>query len=76
MAARSRKCPECKKRFTAEATARHLPFCSERCKLLDLGRWFNGEFAIVEDLNRGNDLKSLKDQMDDPDVKAALDDLD
>ena len=22
------------------------PFCSERCKLLDLGAWVNGEYAV------------------------------
>lgn len=23
-----------------------LPFCSERCKLLDLGAWLDGDYAI------------------------------
>lgn len=76
MAARTKKCPECKQRFGMDAESKWLPFCSERCKLLDLGRWLNGEYAIVEDLKRGNDLKSLKDQIDDPDVKRALEELD
>jgi hypothetical protein len=22
------------------------PFCSERCKLVDLGRWLNGEYRV------------------------------
>jgi len=26
------------------------PFCSERCKLIDLGKWFSGENAISEPL--------------------------
>jgi hypothetical protein len=26
------------------------PFCSQRCKLIDLGKWFNGENAISEPL--------------------------
>ncbi|HEY1490256.1 MAG TPA: DNA gyrase inhibitor YacG [Verrucomicrobiae bacterium] len=26
------------------------PFCSERCKLVDLGKWFAGEHAISEPL--------------------------
>jgi endogenous inhibitor of DNA gyrase (YacG/DUF329 family) len=25
-----------------------FPFCSERCKLLDLGAWLNGQYRIVE----------------------------
>lgn len=23
-----------------------LPFCSERCRLIDLGKWFDGDYAI------------------------------
>lgn len=22
------------------------PFCSERCKMADLGRWLNGDYAV------------------------------
>lgn len=27
-----------------------LPFCSERCRKIDLFRWFDGRYAIVEKL--------------------------
>ena len=26
------------------------PFCCERCKMIDLGRWFNGEYVIDSEL--------------------------
>ncbi len=26
------------------------PFCCERCKLIDLGRWFNEQYSIDRDL--------------------------
>lgn len=26
------------------------PFCSHRCKLIDLGKWFNEEHAITREL--------------------------
>jgi len=26
------------------------PFCSERCKWIDLGRWFRGQYTIDRDL--------------------------
>lgn len=71
-AARAKTCHECRARFKVADGAKHLPFCSDRCKLIDLGRWLNGEFAIVEDLKRGHDLKSL---VDDPDVRKALEEL-
>lgn len=36
------KCPECK-RESARAT---YPFCSVRCKQVDLNRWLSGEYVI------------------------------
>jgi endogenous inhibitor of DNA gyrase (YacG/DUF329 family) len=24
----------------------HFPFCSQRCKLVDLGRWFNESYHV------------------------------
>jgi len=28
------------------AADEHFPFCSRRCKLIDLGKWFDGEHCI------------------------------
>ncbi len=33
------KCPTCGKAVEWNAEARWRPFCSERCKLIDLGAW-------------------------------------
>lgn len=35
------KCPTCEKTVEWTPEARWRPFCSERCKLLDLGDWFD-----------------------------------
>ena len=43
------KCPTCQQRGDWFA-ARFGPFCSERCKLVDLGKWFSQEHAISEPL--------------------------
>ncbi|MBJ6727519.1 DNA gyrase inhibitor YacG [Geomesophilobacter sediminis] len=32
------KCPQCRKETTLEGNP-NRPFCSERCKLIDLGTW-------------------------------------
>jgi endogenous inhibitor of DNA gyrase (YacG/DUF329 family) len=32
-------CPTCKRSVEWSAAARWRPFCSERCKLIDLGEW-------------------------------------
>jgi endogenous inhibitor of DNA gyrase (YacG/DUF329 family) len=29
--------------------ARYTPFCSERCRLIDLARWVDGEYRIPGD---------------------------
>lgn len=47
--AKIHKCPICKKVFTQE---KYAPFCSKRCADIDLGRWFNGSYAVPsEDLD-------------------------
>ncbi|MCA8912532.1 MAG: DNA gyrase inhibitor YacG [Planctomycetes bacterium] len=75
----SKKCPECKKRFRYSSVREHkwFPFCSETCKLVDLGRWYSNEYAFVEDLSRGHDMKDNinLDEITDPDVRAALEEL-
>ena len=43
------KCPTCGKRGDWFSGA-FGPFCSRRCKLLDLGKWFSEEHAISEPL--------------------------
>jgi endogenous inhibitor of DNA gyrase (YacG/DUF329 family) len=37
-------CPTCKKHVEPEEKA--FPFCSERCRLLDLGNWLGGNYRI------------------------------
>ncbi len=44
------ECPSCKKTFSVcrKEDARYRPFCSERCKMVDLGRWLDGTYKITE----------------------------
>jgi len=39
------KCPSCKKK-TEWQNNPYRPFCSERCKLIDLGAWVSEEYKI------------------------------
>lgn len=41
-------CPTCSKSLTVKSLpeAPFRPFCSQRCKLIDLARWFNEEYRI------------------------------
>jgi len=38
------KCPTCKR--PVESTASDFPFCSGRCRLIDLGKWASGEYVV------------------------------
>jgi uncharacterized protein len=38
------KCPTCKK--LVEFGSPDFPFCTERCRLIDIGRWADEEFRI------------------------------
>jgi endogenous inhibitor of DNA gyrase (YacG/DUF329 family) len=49
------KCPICKKKVEVGKTNPSLPFCSERCKMVDLGKWLDGKYTIPDDLNRPSD---------------------
>jgi endogenous inhibitor of DNA gyrase (YacG/DUF329 family) len=39
------KCPTCKNEITWDESP-FRPFCSERCSLIDLGAWANGDYRI------------------------------
>jgi endogenous inhibitor of DNA gyrase (YacG/DUF329 family) len=38
------RCPICKKEV--KSTAPEFPFCSERCRTIDLGKWASGGYVI------------------------------
>lgn len=44
------QCPTCKKPIPEvkddEPLPKYFPFCCERCKLIDLGRWLDGKYQI------------------------------
>ena len=40
-------CPVCDAKVRLDATP-SAPFCSERCRLIDLGRWLDEAYALPE----------------------------
>ena len=38
------RCPICKK--AVESSDADFPFCGERCRLLDLGKWASGKYVV------------------------------
>ncbi|MDA8560930.1 DNA gyrase inhibitor YacG [Nitrospinae bacterium] len=44
------KCPICKKPSERYKTRNpFLPFCSDRCRTIDLGKWLDGKYVITEE---------------------------
>jgi len=43
------KCPTCGRKTEWSETATFRPFCSERCRLIDLGAWLSEKHAIPGD---------------------------
>jgi endogenous inhibitor of DNA gyrase (YacG/DUF329 family) len=41
-------CPQCGKEMVWDTGNRFRPFCSERCKLIDLGKWANEEYRVEQ----------------------------
>jgi uncharacterized protein len=54
-------CPICRKRFdTTQSTT--LPFCSDRCRRIDLGRWLGEEYSVPVDREEDDDPEQLGEE--------------
>ena len=45
-------CPYCRRR---PALSEFAPFCSDRCKMADLGRWLAGDYRVAAEPAGGSD---------------------
>lgn len=54
------KCPYCQKPTEYEGNE-YRPFCSRRCKLLDLGAWIDEEYSVAGGTTELEDLALLDD---------------
>jgi uncharacterized protein len=57
------KCPICKKPVTSKDA--EFPFCSDRCRLLDLGKWASGGYVIASPLQDGDTIDEFSREPDD-----------
>ena len=55
------KCPTCGRSIEWSAQSPFRPFCSERCRLIDLGAWLTEKHAIP-----GPEAQSPHDLPDEP----------
>ena len=47
-------CPICKK--AVKPSAADFPFCSERCRTIDLGKWLSGAYVISSPVEDAEEL--------------------
>jgi len=60
------RCPTCKQ--PVKSADPEFPFCSERCRLIDLGKWASGHYVISSPLRDASDLPpEAKDDSDEAD---------
>ena len=45
-----KKCPTCNKLLTEEKSP-SWPFCSARCRMIDLGKWMNEDYRVPLEQN-------------------------
>jgi uncharacterized protein len=61
---RSVTCPTCKRLVEWSEASRWRPFCSERCKLIDLGAWAAERHAIPGEAVATDDGKTESGERD------------
>jgi endogenous inhibitor of DNA gyrase (YacG/DUF329 family) len=47
------RCPICKKPVKSDNS--EFPFCSDRCRLVDLGKWASGQYVISSPVTDAED---------------------
>lgn len=48
MATNVRECSICRKAVAPRAANPAFPFCSKRCRMVDLGRWLGEEYRVPD----------------------------
>jgi endogenous inhibitor of DNA gyrase (YacG/DUF329 family) len=55
-------CPTCKAEVASGAE--DFPFCSERCRLIDLGKWASGAYRIASPVtDTSEDVSQTEDEV-------------
>ncbi len=57
----SLRCPIC--RTLVLRTQEDFPFCSDRCRTIDLGKWASGGYVISTKINDPEQLEDLAEEM-------------
>lgn len=66
---RSLRCPTC--RTIVLASDENFPFCSDRCRLIDLGKWASGGYVVSTPIT---DPEMLENMAEDQSQQKSPDD--
>jgi len=55
-------CPTCRKPVNKNSA--DFPFCSDRCKLIDLGKWASGAYVISSPVTDVEDEVDIRPRVD------------
>jgi endogenous inhibitor of DNA gyrase (YacG/DUF329 family) len=69
---RSLRCPICRKIVLRSEL--EFPFCSERCRLIDLGKWASGGYVISTPVNDPETLENAAREQRDLDSNSSSED--
>ena len=54
-------CPSCEKETELTSSNPYRPFCSKRCRLIDLGEWISENYSISEN-SIGDEITQTPEQ--------------
>lgn len=58
------KCPHCEKEFNYYSS-KFRPFCSERCKMVDLGQWLTESYKVSSKENLSEeDIDKIEESLE------------
>jgi endogenous inhibitor of DNA gyrase (YacG/DUF329 family) len=69
----SLRCPTC--RILVLRDDPDFPFCSERCRLIDLGKWASGAYVISSPITDPEDIERVERKQEEQFRKKDDDDL-
>ncbi|MCY4643929.1 MAG: DNA gyrase inhibitor YacG [Bacteriovoracales bacterium] len=55
-------CPRCKKKFNYYASD-FRPFCSKRCKMIDLGHWLDESYTICTPMHEDEENPEMEEEL-------------
>ncbi|MCB9061212.1 MAG: DNA gyrase inhibitor YacG [Halobacteriovoraceae bacterium] len=61
------KCPQCGREFSY-FESEFRPFCSEKCKMIDLGHWFSESYTIPVKNELGEQIEFIEDLEEEEDI--------